>query len=78
MTTVINELGKSIPCAGSEGSPLWIKLKYSRQLHSQIESYLKQVMEGVKNPVIQFDGETKYNLDFVRAVRLYAEFPDFL
>lgn len=62
----------------SVGSPLWIKNKYTWQLHRQVEKYIEQTICNVKNPVIEFNGKVEYNLDFVRAVKLYAEHPEWL
>lgn len=78
MEIVISEQGIKGFCHGSEGSPLWILKKYPVQLHKQIEKYLKQINSGNKNPVIEFKGEHEHNLDFVRAVKMYAENPDWM
>lgn len=78
MEMLTNELGKKVYCHGSVGSPLWILKKYPRQLHAQVEKYLEQINSNEKNPVITFNGRVEYNLDFVRAVKLYAEHPEWL
>lgn len=80
---IVNELGhkKPVPQNTSVGSPLYMKTKYPRQLTEQVEKYLLQNNAGSKNPVIEFnpiDGNIEENADFVRAVKLYADHPEWL
>lgn len=76
---IISDTGrKVIVPIGEEGSPLWVKAKFTIQLHSQVHNYIQQIIDGVKNPVITFNGSTSDNIHFVRAVKLYAERPEWL
>ena len=76
---IISDTGrKVIVPVGEEGSPLWVKAKFTIQLHAQVHNYLQQILNGVKNPLITFNGSTSDNIHFVRAVKLYAEKPEWL
>lgn len=76
---IISETGKkeAVPF-GTKGSPISIKARFTLQLHVQVEKYLQQIVNGVKNPVISFIGSPSDNIHFVRAVKLYAEHPEWL
>lgn len=76
MDKITNEHGKTVTAEGRPGSPVRMKCKYPLQLSQQIKSYKKQFLDGIKNPVITFEGDFHDHNDFHIAVLYFIKFPN--